>query len=267
MKWEVAVTTAPRKDCTLLGCIESIRDCGWEPTVFAEPDSTPTDCLTIHNQTRLGVWHNWRKSVQYCLDQNPDLILTVQDDSLFHPDCREFVESLILPSDMGYLSLYCPKHYQHWANGTPRSFGVYDVRTKSVWGAMAFVFRPEVLERLINHPKALSWIGVKIKGKKDLSKLENRLLWEKVKQNRKENPYLIQNSDTAIGRILSQHMKLKLIYVSPSPVDHCSKYSSIGHGGNNGKRNAFFIADRSLPLDYQVNNEMYNLRINQIQNV
>ena len=39
-RWSVAITTAPRQDCTLKKCVESVRQCGWEPVIFAEPGST-----------------------------------------------------------------------------------------------------------------------------------------------------------------------------------------------------------------------------------
>jgi hypothetical protein len=46
-EWAVIVTTAPRKECTLLECTDSIVDAGWEPIIIAEPDSTPTEYATF----------------------------------------------------------------------------------------------------------------------------------------------------------------------------------------------------------------------------
>ncbi len=91
----VAVTTAPRKDCTLELCLASIEVNGWNPIVFAEPESTRTDFRTIENETRLGIWHNWLNSAGWCLENTTTaFILTVQDDSLFHPDSKQFMDSL-----------------------------------------------------------------------------------------------------------------------------------------------------------------------------
>ena len=94
----VAVTTAPRKDCTLAYCLASIDSCGWTPIVFAEPGSTETDYQTISNPVKLGIWHNWLSACRWCLENSPnDYIMTVQDDSLFHPDCKAFVDALVWP--------------------------------------------------------------------------------------------------------------------------------------------------------------------------
>jgi hypothetical protein len=70
-------------------------------------------------------------------------------------------------------------------------------------------------------------------------------------QRRRDNPHTIANSDTAIGKICNA-MGLGMYFVDPSPVDHIARFSTIGHGGNNGRRNAYRIADHSLPLAYQV---------------
>jgi hypothetical protein len=72
-----------------------------------------------------------------------------------------------------------------------------------------------------------------------------------VLDRRRENPETIANSDTAIGKIAND-LGLCMYFVDPSPVSHIAKYSTIGHGGNDGRRNAYRIADHSLPLSYQV---------------
>lgn len=260
MKWAVAINTAPRKDCTLQRCLDSVRACGWEPIIFAEPGSTIVDAETVQNTERMGVWHNWRQASSWALLQNADAILTIQDDAVFHPDAKTFTESILWPSpNTGYISLYTPKHYQHWKDGRKRAFGVYEVKTNSVWGAMSLVFPPDSLRKLLEHPRALSWTGAKI-SRKSGEKIEDfKKRWEQTKQKRSLSPHLIQNSDTAIGIILRKHQKKKLMYVSPSPVDHISRYSSIGHGGNEGRRNAYYIADHSIPLADQVNNELSDM--------
>lgn len=233
------LNTAPRKECTLLQCVSSLRDAGWEPVIFAEPGSTETDCVTIWNDERKGVWHNWLQACQYAIGTEPDVIMTVQDDSLFHPESKEFVEQCLWPDPRtGYLSLYTPKHYQFYGNGSPRPNGVYEIRTGSVWGAMGMVYHPKVLMDIITHNRALTWLGAKCK---------TATYWESVKAKRIANPALIQNSDTAIGVIVSK-LGRKKMYINPSLIDHISKYSSIGHGDNTGKRNAYFIADPSLPI-------------------
>jgi hypothetical protein len=61
----------------------------------------------------------------------------------------------------------------------------------------------------------------------------------------------VQNSDTAIGKILNR-MRRPMYFVDPSPVQHIATHSAIGHGGNDGRRNAIRIADHAQPLWDQV---------------
>ena len=241
MKWEVAITTAPRRNCTLKQCIESVRTCGWEPTVFAEPNSTPTDCLTIQNCKQLGIWRNWVQSVKWILETKADVFLTIQDDTLFHPDSKDFVESIMWPAtNCGFISLYTPKHYTIRRDKTIRSVGVNKIVTKSLWGACALVWSREVLEKVIKHPLIETWAGATPRsGNKE------------VIQKRRDNPHTIANSDTAIGKIMNR-MKYSMWFVDPSPVQHISQFSTIAHGDNTGRRNAYRIADHSIPLSYQV---------------
>jgi hypothetical protein len=238
--WFVAVTTAPRKDCTLIKCLESIANCGWSPVVFAEPDSTQTNHETITNPQRLGVWHNWLASCRAGVASGADYVLTAQDDSLFHPDSRDFIESIDWPERAAFVSLYTPKHYTVAKNKTLRPCGVRRVQTRSLWGACAFVWRRETLASVIDHRIAKAWAGARPKSGN-----------KAVIQRRRDNPHTIANSDTAIGKICNA-MGLGMWFVDPSPVDHIARYSTIGHGGNDGRRNAYRIADHSLPLSYQV---------------
>lgn len=242
--WSVAVTTAPRIDCTLLRSLESLVDCGWDsPAVFTEPGSTSTGFLTFTNNSRLGVWHNWLASCRWALDQQSDFVLTVQDDAEFHPQSKELIESINWPSDAGYVSLYTPRHYQFWKDGSPRPNGMYPVKTQSMWGAVALVFKREVLQQLVTHPRALSWLGCRSRTKSK---------WADIRAKRIANPHMVQNSDTIIGSILTKNLGRKLYYFNPSPVSHFSLHSTCGHGGNGGNRNSFFIADQSIPLNHQI---------------
>lgn len=240
--WYVAITTAPRKDCTLIQCIESMRKAGWEPTIFAEPGSTASDAETIWNPERKGCWHNWLASARYALDNsNAKYILTVQDDSLFHPDSRTFAESSLWPSrDVGFVSLYTPKHYSFAAGGKLRPPGIYRIRTTSLWGACALVWPRDVLAKVVEHPIARQWTGARPRSGN-----------KAVIQRRRDNPHLIANSDTAIGRILNK-IGRTMWFVDPSPVSHIAVHSAIGHGSNTGRRNCYRCADHSIPLEAQV---------------
>jgi hypothetical protein len=237
----VAVTTAPRKDCTLAYCLASIEACGWDPIVFAEPGSTETEYRTVWNEAKLGIWHNWLNSCRWCLEQtSSEYIMTVQDDSLFHPDSKQLVDFLTWPDNCGFVSLYTPKHYSIRADNTLRPLGVNKIVTKSLWGACALVWHRDVLRKVIDTPTCKYWLGAKPKsGSKS------------VIENRKNNPSSIANSDTAIGKAINR-LGLFMYFVDPSPVHHISKYSTISHGDNTGRRNCYRCADFEKPLISQV---------------
>ena len=241
MRWIALITTAPRQDCTLLQCIASVRAAGWEPVIFAEPGSTPTDCETIWNETRRGCWHNWYAAAKYGVASGAERIITIQDDTAFHPESRAFVDTIRWPPDAAFVSLYTPSHYQiinkrHW-----RPRGLNRIETRSLWGACAMAFESRVLRDMINHQIAKTWLGV---PPKNVRPKESRA-------KRAAEPWTIANSDTAIGKIANA-MRLGMYFLDPSLVSHIAEHSSIGHGDNTGRRNAARIADHSKPLAGQV---------------
>lgn len=239
-KWAVAVTTAPRKESTLHTCLNALKGCGWSPIVFAEPDSPESDCQTINNPKRLGVWHNWLSAATYCLNStDADTIMTVQDDTLFHPDSKRFAEKILWPDpDVGFVSLYTPKHYSMDGDFL-RPRGVNSLAITHLWGACCLIFPRKVLSELVEHPIAKNWLGVR-----------NELNWSYFHLHSKE-PELIANSDTAIGKVLKA-MKKSMWFVDPSPVSHVSSYSTVGHGSNTNNRNCLRIADHNMSLFDQV---------------
>jgi hypothetical protein len=244
-EWFTAVTTAPRRDCTLQQCIDSLIVAGFNPTIFAEPDSTRVrSCPVIVNSTKMGVWYNWLKSCEHALSNtSANVIMTVQDDSLFHPDCKTFSEKILWPSkSCGFVSLYTPKHYSivpHFKT-RERDFGVNRVYTRSLWGACALIWPREVLEAVMEHKITKTWLGAPTKSRS-----------QSVMDRRRANPSLVQNSDTAIGKIMNR-MERSMYFVDPSPVEHISEYSVVGHGDNAGRRNCKRCAKWAEPLEDQV---------------
>ena len=244
-KWFTAVTTAPRPDCTLQQCVDSLIIAGLDPVIFAEPGSTKIEsCLTFPNAKRMGVWYNWLQSCEYALtNSDADVIMTVQDDSLFHPDSKTFTESILWPDKAtGFVSLYTPKHYSIMPRfkTKQRPMGVNRINTKSLWGACALVWPREVLEKVMDHEITKKWLGARPRSRS-----------ESVMQKRRDNPHLVQNSDTAIGKIMNK-MGRKMFFVDPSPVEHIAEHSVIGHGGNGGRRNCMRCAKWSESLESQV---------------
>lgn len=226
--WCVVVTTAPRKKPKLKTTILSLKTAGWDsPVVFAEPDSPTCDATTHTNDTKLGVFHNWMKAARYGLDSGAEAIMTVQDDVWFHPDSRWFAESSLWPVNCGFFSLYTPLHYSV-VRGRMQPWGINAIHTKSMWGAMAMIWHPSILEKIVNGEKAKNWVGRRSTMK----------AWQiKRKTN---NPHEIRNVDTFLGYCVRE-MNREMYYVNPSFVQHISEYSSIGNRGTEGKRSARFI--------------------------
>ena len=243
--WFVAVTTAPRPDCTLSRCTDSLKIAGFEPVIFAEPQSTKiSSCRTVTNKERQGVWYNWIRSCEYALEKtNADVIMTVQDDSLFHPDSKTFAEKILWPAeDCGFVSLYTPKHYSvvpHFKTKL-RDAGVNRVYTKSMWGACALIWPRAVLEQVMDHEVTKTWLGAPTRSRS-----------QSVMDKRRADRTLVQNSDTAIGKIMNR-MKKSMWFVDPSPVEHVAEHSVVGHGGNRGRRNCMRCAVWGESLEDQV---------------
>lgn len=251
--WTAVITTAPRRDPTIHLCVESLRVCGWHPVVIAEPESPKADCETIYNQERKGVWRNWVAACEYALKCGTEYIVTVQDDSLLHPDSKVFLEQIEWPHQAAFVSLYTPKHYAVTKSGW-RGPGLRQVRTRSLWGACALAWKAETLRSMLRHPVAQNWLGaaprtrVKVKNKWVRRK---RSQIQAIYEKRRKAPHTIANSDTAIGKVANA-MRLGMWFVDPSAVSHIAEFSACGHGGNTGRRNAFKIADFNKPLIEQV---------------
>jgi len=237
----VAVTTAPRNECTLAYCLASIESCGWIPIVFAEPNATATDYQTIASPTKLGIWHNWLNSCRWSLENtDSEYVLTVQDDSLFHPDCKRFVDSMVWPRNAAFVSLYTPKHYSQRKDRTLRPVGINRITTKSLWGACALLWRRDTLSQVLDTPTCRHWLGATPKSRS-----------KTVFENRRLNPSTIANSDTAIGKSINR-LGLDMYFIDPSPVHHIARFSTISHGDNTGRRNCSRCADFDRPLSDQV---------------
>jgi hypothetical protein len=251
-RWAVAVTTAPRKQPTLETCLDSLQIAGFNPYIFAEPGNYPAlngiwHDRTIFHEEKKGVWWNWIESCRWTLENtDANVIMTVQDDSLFHPDCMEVAEKFLWPAeDTGFVSLYTPKHYSirnHLKSKPERPIGLNRIATKALWGACAMIWPRKVLEMVMEHELIEGWLGAPLKTKS---------AWAERQQKRKEEPWTIQNSDTAIGKIMNWTGR-SMWFMDPSPVQHIAKYSAIKHGGNEGRRNCGRCAKYSEPLDQQV---------------
>jgi hypothetical protein len=235
--WCVVITTAPRPIPTIKRTIASVRMMHLEPIIFAEPDSIPVNAKTFTNETRKGVWDNWRQAAKWAIDNTTaDKILMLQDDVTLHPQTKRVIEPHLWPSgNTGFVSLYTPAHYQ-----TKKPIGLHRVRTSALWGACAMIWERNVLQEVLDHSITAKWLGVAPSSNK-----------QAVMERRKANRYMIQNSDTAIGHIMNA-MGREMWFVTPSPATHIATTSAINHGGNKGKRNCRYCADPKKSLKSQL---------------
>lgn len=268
--WAVGVYAAPRKERTLFQTVASLRAAGWEPTIQAEPGTVvPPASRAVFNPKRLGVVHNLRALALRLLDENPEanVFLTVQDDALFHPDSRTFIETALWPSeDAAFVSLYCSRAHSLAPDKTELPPGIRQVASPYVWGDLAMVWPRVVLEEYATSPLLTNWKGTP----GDLRNLARR----QARLSRDMNPYLRnlvlsgapvslrrggvltspfpRGSDVAAGMFAHQTGRSMWV-VDPSPVRHIAVHSTIpGHLDNTGNRNALRPADFSRPLHEQV---------------
>ena len=149
-RWVIGVTTAPREIPVIARTVRSLRSSGWEKEVlwlFAEPGSpVPDDVLrsglarVIHRQhSALGAWGNFYLALAELCVREPlaDAFLMLQDDVVFSPGLREYLEEQLWPGpNPGVVSLHTPAHFAPtWGTG----FFKADVGW-GAWGAQAFIF-------------------------------------------------------------------------------------------------------------------------------
>lgn len=280
-KWVVGVTSAPRKIDTLDECVESLVENGWNPYVFAEPKTftrgLPTGVRVVQRPYRYGAWFNWLLMCWELLVLYPDAdtFMTVQDDTVFCSGCKAYVERDLWPSpNVGFVSLYAPKHYQidnqvvrtdtnvvmntftnadqakkyakrtrHPTRIEPRykPNGCHRIVTNSLWGACALIFPRNVLIALVNHYKSKSWRGVKSAGRS-----RPRADWE------------VANVDTLIGGVMNSLGK-EMWFYQPSLTQHVAVHSTLGHGGNKGRRSAQYYIGNEFTRE-RYNEQIYRPR-------
>jgi len=194
----VGVTTAPRQQATLLDTLYSLKCNGLDPMIFAEPGSIPTVFPTKLNKKRLGAWFNWLSMARTALTYNVDHFLFVQDDIVLHQDSHSLIESQLGKID-GFLSLYTPPKYSRL-----KGIGIHRIYTKSLWGACALLFPRKILEDIVNHPRADTWLGARARNNP-----------QSVYERRRKNPHQIANVDTAIGMLMNKFQH-PMYFTTPS---------------------------------------------------
>jgi len=108
MDWAVAVTTAPRPQPTLRQTLASLRWAGWPK------------CEVVADPRKAGSWPTWLRALSKLLNEYPaaDAYMTVQDDAVFCPELREYLEAnLWPPGEVALCSPYCPTPYRSASGG------------------------------------------------------------------------------------------------------------------------------------------------------
>lgn len=268
--WAVGVYAAPRRERTLFQTVASLRTAGWEPTIQAEPGTVvPQASRTVFNPKRLGVVHNFRALALRLLKENSEanVFLTVQDDALFHPDSRTFIETAPWPAeDAAFVSLYCSRAHSFGPGKTELPPGIRQVKAPYVWGDLALVWPRAVLEEYANSPMLKGWKGTpgdlqnlaqrRARLSKDMNPYLRNLVRSGARVSLRNGPGLAnpypRGSDVAAG-MFAHKTGRSMWVVDPSPVRHIAVHSTIpGHLDNTGNRNALRPADFSRPLREQV---------------
>jgi len=206
--WAVAVTTAPRREPTLLRTVETLQSAGWsDPHLYVDGDVDLPESLLHLGITRrapaVGAWPNYYLCMLEQLMRSPtfDALMIVQDDTCFYPHAgiKPYLEQILWPgAKPGLVSLFCSREY------TGEQAGWISFQGKWLWGAQAFIFpRPLVLQFVTDS-------------------MVVRHRWERVL-------YGHANIDWLIGEWAFRN-RIPVWYPTPSMVQHIGRVSAIWNG-------------------------------------
>ena len=257
MKIRSGIIMAPRPEATVMRCFRSMQLAGFDPQIFAEPESTklfatkrPDAIAPVGGgivPSPAGVFGNFQNWIQAArdllVDADPsDAILIAEDDALFAQDIAPVLERDLWPSiSCGCVSLYCPNmsNYKQITTGlnltqieTPEKLTSHG----NLVGALALLFPAKVLREIVYHPSVTLWHGS-----------------HKQAGNPNTKPWERKAVDTWIGRTLAQ-MGHSLWHYSPSLVLHyepvgSKSNSSLGHSSAKRTRQArSFVGEQPRDL-------------------
>jgi len=257
MKFRTGIIMAPRPVPTVLRCMNSLELSGFQPQIFAEPETTklfainrPDAIAPIGGGIRpsdSGVFGNFQNWIQTARDllvnaDPSDAILIAEDDAVFAPDLIPMLERDLWPvPSCGCISLYCPNmsNYRQIIPGLNLTQIETPDRLSSrgnLVGALGMLFPASVLKDLVYHPSVASWNGS-----------------HRQSENPHTKPWERKAVDTWIGRTLAQ-MGHSIWHYSPSLVMHyepvgVKSNSSIGHGPAKRVRQArLFVGEKPKDL-------------------
>ena len=148
VRWRIGITTAPRPNGEVFvnELITKMMAEGWDRIhVFAEPDSNVNQrpgVKIIQNETKLGVYENWRQAVDRIAIGPCNVCALVQDDIEFRPGLKTYMAEAMV-QDALYTPYVSNKDYKKGPDGW------FDVT--SGWdycGALFFAARATFFRRL-----------------------------------------------------------------------------------------------------------------------
>ena len=157
--WAVGVTTAPRKQSTLPGCVDCLIEAGWEtPRIFVDGEvdlgSLPAHLEVTRRDPQIGAWPSWYLALTELLMRHPgaEAFMIVQDDVVLfrHPKLRAYIEAFLWPEEGPcVVSLFCSRAYATEEAGWSR------LDENLVWGGQALLFSREACLGLLSDPWVL----------------------------------------------------------------------------------------------------------------
>ena len=158
--WAVGVTTSPRRQPTIDGCLDTLRRAGWShPHVFVDGDVSIDgrhgDLPVTKRWPRSGAWPNFFAALSELILRQPDAdaYFLLQDDALLYDreNLREYLEEILWP-DSGHwlrLALFVDGLHDRDENGW------FSLENTWVWGALAIILPGENAWEFVGHERAL----------------------------------------------------------------------------------------------------------------
>ncbi|MCD0460505.1 hypothetical protein [Roseiconus lacunae] len=112
-RWSVVITTSPRRQPTLQICYDSLVASGWSDPAIAIDGvdgvvRPPGSNVIAERANPVGAWPAWIASLRYLVSTDADVVMIVQDDTLFPEiQClKQYVDQNLWPNDHSIVSLY-----------------------------------------------------------------------------------------------------------------------------------------------------------------
>lgn len=161
-QWAIAMLTAPRPEPTIERTLQSLELAQLVPDmVLAEPGALLPPRLSgsrvLRHPTRLGNYRNFYFALATLWEASPDAecFCVLQDDIEIAKGAKEWCDREFWPLGAGIVSLYTPKLHAAITPGWRLRYPGFN----RVFGAMALVFRRDVLQAFMADPHVFGDLG------------------------------------------------------------------------------------------------------------